>query len=204
MRSATKATRALVEGFDFTLHMRRLCEDVCQRLAELNHIDMSRVAISYRQTRKAVSHGLQASLTPLRFEGGALYTVRHGRRMTVQRLFAPSGEEMLYILSFYLPRFLNHPFREKLITLFHELWHISGEFDGDLRRHPGRCYVHSHSQQEYDALSERLANRWLALAPPPGLYEFLQHDFAQLSRRHGAIFGMNIPRRRSSSLSEPS
>ena len=75
---------------------------------------------------------------------------------TIQRLFDSKGQEFLYILTFYLPRFMDLSFREKLITVFHELWHISPQFDGDLRRHPGRCYAHTSSQKEYDAEMEVL------------------------------------------------
>src|SRR4030095_10646232 len=115
-----------------TLRMRLLCADIVVRTPELSHIDLSRVALSFSQTRRGVSWGMYASLTPLRFQGGALTTRRRGRLYQVQRLIDGSGREMLYLLSFYLPRFMNLDFREKLITVFHELWHISPEFDGDL------------------------------------------------------------------------
>ena len=180
-------------GFDFTLHMRSLCEDMVARLPELAHIDLGRVAIRFCQARKSVRHGLQASLTPLRFERGELYAVRRGRRWTVERIYDASGREMLYLLSFYLPRFFNHTLREKLSTIIHELWHIGPQFDGDLRRHSGRCFAHSHSQRQYDAVMDSLTAKWLALDPPPERYQFLHCDFRQLERRHGPIFGLKIP-----------
>ncbi len=52
---------------------------------------------------------------------------------------------MLYLVTFCLPRFLDQDFDDKFITLFHELYHISPRFEGDLRRHEGRCALHSHS-----------------------------------------------------------
>lgn len=180
------------KGFDFTFHARRLCADLCQRLAELRHIDMGRVAVRYCQVRKSVSHGLQASLTPLRFEDGRLHTVRRGRRFTIQRLYCPQGQEMLYLLSFYLPRFLNQSFAEKLATVVHELWHISPDFNGDVRRLPGRCYAHGQSEEHFHASMHELARRWLDLGPPSEIYEFLQGDFGELRRLHGAIYGARI------------
>ena len=92
------------EGFDFTRNMRRVVNDMAVRLPELSHLEPARIAIAFCQTRKRVSHGLQASLTPMRFEGGAKTGVRNGRRYAVQQLLDDSGREMLYILSFYLPR----------------------------------------------------------------------------------------------------
>ena len=53
-------------GFDFTSHVRAVCESLVERLPELDHVDLSRVAISFAQARKRVLHGLQASLTPMR------------------------------------------------------------------------------------------------------------------------------------------
>ena len=163
------------------------------RLPELRHIDLDRVAVTFRQARKSVPYGIQATLTPLRFEGGASHTVRRGRKWTVQRLYDREGREMLYVLSIYLPRFMDHPLREKLVTVVHELWHISPHFDGDLRRHPGRCYAHSHSQSQYDAEMGRLVDRWLALGPDESLYAFLHCSFRELHQRHGPIRGARIP-----------
>lgn len=179
-------------GLDFNFHVGRLCTDIASRLPDLAHVDMSRVAIRYCQVRKAVPHGLQATLTPLRFENGELYTRRRGRRWTIQRLYDPSGREMLYLLSFYLPRFLNHSFREKLSTVIHELWHISPSFDGDLRRFEGRCYAHGPSERHFHESMREMADRWLALKPPAETYRFLKANFRQLQRRHGAVFGARI------------
>lgn len=179
-------------GFDFTLHMRRLCEDMTDRVAELRHINMSLVAISFSQARKKTSWGMYASLTPLRFENGQKYTVRRGRKLAVQKVVDGSGREMLYILNFYLPRFLELGFEAKLSTVIHELWHISPHFDGDLRRYDGRCFAHSASG-DHDAKSYELARKWLKCKPPEELYHFLRSNFKQLQERHGHIVGRKIP-----------
>ena len=186
-------SRRFVTGpLDFCFAMRRLCEDIADRMPEFHHVRMDEIAVAFAQTRRRVPHGLQAKLTPMRFEGGALVTVRGSRRWTVQRLF--EGErEMLYILTFYLPRFCEHPFREKLITVFHELFHISPRFDGDIRRMDGRYHVHSHSQKEYDREMDALARRWLSRGAPRSLYGFLEHGFDELRRRHGAVVGVQVP-----------
>lgn len=178
--------------FDFTLAVHRLCDDISCRLDEFLHIDMSRVAVTFAQARRRVLHGLQAKLTPMRFEGGALTSRRRGRTWTVQRLYQQE-REMLYILTFYLPRFLDQSFQEKMITILHELYHISPRFDGDIRRMHGRYHVHSHSQREYDRQMEILAEQYLALNPPPELYDFLKHKFRTLHQQHGGVMGLQVP-----------
>ena len=181
-------------GFDFSGHICSMCEDMAKRLPELSHIDMSRVAISLSQARKGGLYGVHASLTPMRFEGGARAGKRRGRYYKSQQLTNDDGQDMLYILTFCLPRFMDVELREKLITIVHELWHISPEFDGDLRRHEGRCYAHTGSRADYDLQMEVLVDRWLALGPPRSLYRFLEYRFAELQDAHGRIYGMRYSR----------
>lgn len=178
--------------FDFTNAMTLLCEDVTSRLEEFEHIRMERVAVTFAQTRSGVSHGLQARLTPLRFEGGSITTVRGRQTWTLQRLFR-NDHELLYILTFYLPRFLNHSFREKMITVFHEMYHVGPNFDGDIRRLDGRYHVHSHSQGEYDRQMGLLVDKYLSLRPPKELFEFLGSRFRTLHARHGGVVGLQLP-----------
>jgi hypothetical protein len=164
------------------------------RLGELSHIDMSRVAVGFAQARRGGPYGTWASLTPLRFAGGVATTHRRGRTWAVQRLVGGDGREMLYLLTFYLPRFLDQPFEEKLTTIVHELWHINDKFDGDLRRHEGRCFAHGPSQRQFDELAARLARKWLSSSPPEEVYAFLRLSFKDLHARHNGIFGLRYGR----------
>jgi Putative phage metallopeptidase len=181
------------KGFDFTAAIRAVCADMARRVPELAHIEIQRVAIGVCQTRNGAMHGVFATLTPLRFEGGLVERAVRGRRRRIQPLVDSLGQEFLYLLNFYLPRFLNLPLEEKLSTITHELWHIGPQFDGDLRRHPGRCYAHGHSQRQYDAQMDRLTQQWLALDPPHHLYEFLELTFDELAAEHGGIRGDRWP-----------
>jgi len=172
--------------------MSRLCADIVQRVDELSHVRMEQVAVSFAQARKRDRYGVRAKLTPLRFEGGALVTTRYGRRWTIQRYYRGDCE-VLYIATFYLPRFLDLSFREKLVTVMHELYHISPEFNGDLRRFGGRYHAHSRSVEYFDRKAEELADAYLQTEPPPEVYGFLKRNFRQLYEDFGGIVGMKIP-----------
>lgn len=191
-----------VTGLDFTAAMRRLCTALVAALPELSHIDMARVAIRFCQVRQRGRYGVQASLTPLRFAHGDAVRRLRGRTWTIQRLLDRQGREMLYLLSFYLPRFLQYPLEEKLAVVVHELWHVSPEFNGDIRRLPHRCFAHGPRAESFHAAQRELAARWLALRPPAELYEFLQGDFAALSSKFGRIYGDRIRTPRLIPLSE--
>ncbi len=177
------------QSFDFTQAMCDLCADIAERVSEFQHVEVERVAFNICQTRRDVSHGMYASLTPLRFAGGAERKVMRGMSWGVEPLCDEGGSDYLYLLSFYLPRFQNTSLEEKLTTIFHELWHIAPEFNGDVRRHAGRCYAHGSSQRRYDAEMTRLAQAWLALNPPAQLYDFLSLSFAELVAEHGRVIG---------------
>jgi hypothetical protein len=181
------------EPFNFSAAVARLCSDIVQRSEPLQHVDVTRILFAVTQARSGRVRGLQARVTPLRFRNGSLTRLRRGVTYQVQR-YLLDGHEFLYLMTFCLPRFLDQNFDEKMITLFHELYHLSPAFDGDLRRHQGRYEVHSHSQRDYDEKMAGLAREYLASRPEADLHAFLRLDFAQLQRRHGSVLGIVVPR----------
>ncbi len=193
-KQTTVKRNGAARGFDFTRYMHLLCADISQRLDVFGFLRPNEIAYSFSQTRKAGYYGAHASLTPMRFENGSLVGVRSGRRYRAQRLYNKNGCEMLYILRFYMPRFQNLSFEEKLTTVLHELWHVSPDFNGDIRRHEGRCHVHTHSQKEYDRQMRILGLHYISLDPPESLLDPLRLDFHNLAARCGPVFGARIAR----------
>lgn len=178
--------------FDFTEHMRWLCLDIVSRCECFHHIDMDRVLLHVVRSRSGLKHGLLAKITPMRFRQGQILKPRRGRLWQVQRYFV-NDVEMLYLLGFSLPRFLNLSFEQKLITVFHELWHIAPEFNGDLRRHKGRYCVHTHSRQGYDEHMAQLARQYVNHGAQPERLAFLRLNFDQLRRQCMRIIGQVVP-----------
>ncbi len=178
---------------DFCERIRRLCADITSRCSAFAHVDVSRILFAITQARSGRRYGLQARVTPLRFHAGSLIRKRAGKTFQVQRYFVGT-REMLYVMTFCLPRFLDQDFDDKLITLFHELYHIGPAFDGDLRRHEGRYAIHSHSKRGYDDHMAHLARAYLADGAERELHGFLRLNFAQLQHRHGNVLGVVVPR----------
>lgn len=182
--------------FDISEAIRVVCQDIVTNCADFSHVDMKRMIISFSQSRSEVNRGLLARLTPLRFPGGARECVQGPHRYRVQR-YLIDGVEMRYLLTLCLPRFLNLSFGEKMLTLFHELYHIAPNFAGDLRQLPGRCPLHGPSKKAYDAHMARLLRAYLADRQPKPALLFLRHNFATLAREHGGVQGIVVPRPRS-------
>lgn len=179
--------------FDFCAHVRRLVDDVVRRCPQFAHVCTDQVLFAFTQARNGRRSGLQARVTPLRFAGGSGVRRHRGVHYQVQRWFV-AGSELLYLMTFCLPRFLNQSFDDKFVTLFHELYHIGPQFDGDLRRHNGRCAMHTHSRRAYDERMAELARSYLARGADPNLHAFFRLNFAQLCQRHGSVVGVRVPR----------
>lgn len=183
--------RSSLPKFNITDSIEAVCRDMTAKVPALQHIDMNRVAVRYCHTRNNKHTGVYATMTPLRFQNGERIDIRRGRRIMLPRYLASSGQDALYLLSVYLPRFYAKDFRDRLNTLTHELWHISPRFNGDIRRFPGRCFIHGKSQKDYDAVAEQLVMQWLATNPDPNLYAFLQCSLQELWTRYcivGRVF----------------
>lgn len=180
---------------NLTRSMERLIGDIVIQVQELRHIDPHRVLVCVATTRGGGVHGTYAKIHPLRFAGGsrAMEMQRGKKKVTyVMPAVTHQGRDMLYVVYFLVPRFLNLSLREKLITVFHELYHISPEFNGDIRRFPGKNYAHGSSRKRYNELMARLVEEYLQRLEDDGLTGFLDGDMAAIRVRHKAIVGRKL------------
>ena len=180
------------DGFDFSSHMHRLIGAIAGDCGEFNHIDPARLLVTVTRARHSRRFGLQAKVTPLRFKEGRLVERRRGRLFQVQR-YRVAGVELLYLITFCVPRYLNQSFEQKLITVFHEMFHIAPEFNGDLRRHHGRYCIHTASKKGYDAKMQARAEEYLKCFGPAEHLQFLRWNFEQLHQQYGGVRGLVLP-----------
>jgi hypothetical protein len=153
---------------------------------------MKRVAVCYSQTRHSAPVGTFACVTPMRFKDGKLTKSSRSGEITLSRCFSESGEEYLYVIHFYVPRFIELNLSQKLDTIVHELYHISPLFNGDIRRFAGRCSAHGASQKKYDQIIRGFVEHWLAQNPPPQVWDFLRLNYKELIATHGKLIGKKI------------
>ncbi|HEY6871370.1 MAG TPA: putative metallopeptidase [Geobacteraceae bacterium] len=180
---------------NLTAELERLIADIVRQVEEFSHIDPGRLLICTASTRGGGVHGTYAKIHPLRFAGGVQSTrMRRGRRTVTCTMptVTHHGREVLYVIYFLVPRFLDLPLREKLITVFHELFHVSPAFDGDIRRFPGKNYAHGSSTKRYNAYMAKLADAWLEAADE-SLTRFLDGTMEEMRCRYRAIVGRRFP-----------
>jgi len=177
---------------NLTWELKRLIADIAGGMAEFSHIDPQRLLVCIATTRNGGIHGTYAKIHPLRFEDGSrtkIVTRRRQRYSLEMPAIVQRGTEMLYVIYFLVPRFLELSTREKLITVFHELYHISPAFNGDIRRFPGRNYAHGSSTRRYNALMGELVDSYLCKQAVP---DFLNGGMEDLRTRHTAIVGRKL------------
>lgn len=197
--------------FDYLQAVKDLCGNLCLSLRVFRSIKIDEVGFALAHAQNKDSRfGRWASMTPLRFEDGALATrvtrpvkarlqgkvIAVGtseRYYKTPRVLSRDGKtELKYILTIVQPRFHNLSVEEKIDTLIHELYHISADFNGDVRRFPGRNWQHG-SKARYNLICQSLRKEWLQSDPEPRYYEFLQWRFNELLERFGGIRGYTYP-----------
>jgi predicted metallopeptidase len=177
--------------FDFTSAMTRLIFHITDVTTDFEHIEPDRVMIAYNQCRSAGINGVYASCQPLRFEGGARTKVFRGRLFEMPTI-VQDGVEMMYILYFMLPRFTNLDFETKLTTVFHEVYHMSPKFNGDIRRFKGKNYAHGHSRKVYNERMKALMEDYLTKPGSEELTSFLRFSFHDLTAKYGGVVGTSV------------
>jgi len=157
---------------DVSATLDTLCRSLVETLPELGHVDADRVLFTFSRSRRPGRGGLLARITPLRGEAGSrLLERRRGRFVETWEVprVLHEGREIYYLITLLMPRFLHLEPRERLVTILHELWHISPACDGDIRRFPGRRFAHGDKRHGFHELVEALGARYLNARPelPP-------------------------------------
>ena len=181
---------------NLTAELERLIADLAAALPVYQHIDPARLLVCVSSTRSGGIGGTYAKIHPLRFPGGSRTDIirRGRRRLTVEMPAVTNrGNDILYLIYFLVPRFLDLPLREKLVTVCHELYHISTAFDGDLRRFPGRNYAHGSSRKKYNELVAGIVDEYLGLKGETNLPRFCSATMAELRRDCRTIVARRMP-----------
>lgn len=177
--------------FDFTIAMERLIKHIVQNCEEFSTIKVDQMMVCFSQARSSAQHGVYASVHPLRFEGGSMTKLVRGRTYSMRKI-TKDGHDILYVVDFILPRFANLDFETKVTTVFHELYHISPSFDGDIRRFPGKNFAHGHSRKRYNEIVQVFADQYMALPGSEECLAFLRQSFQELVDTHDRVVGRSI------------
>jgi predicted metallopeptidase len=182
--------------FNFNQAITEVIAEIIKYTDDFAHIDLNKVQISAAFNRKRRGTGLLAYVLPLRYKDGSSTQTKLRGAQAFHFSILPTyrdGAEILYILYFMLPRFLNLPKKDKLETIVHELYHISPSFNGDLRRLKGRSYVHGKSLKDYDRNIKEMCAALLERRPELQTREIFTRSFKELSTDWEGVEAIHIP-----------
>ncbi|MBN2158024.1 MAG: hypothetical protein JW807_01420 [Spirochaetes bacterium] len=165
--------------------------EIVRSSASLAHIDVGRLLVCVGSNKKNGRGGLYGKLIPLRFENGSEFQKYRGRYYTIPRI-THNGMHCLYIIYFYMPRFFDLPWDEKLRVMFHELYHISPMFDGDIRRMGAVRVAHGRSKKHFDSLYAAELEQFITLVRGTAVHDFLAMDVKSLFRRYKRVNGIRM------------
>jgi predicted metallopeptidase len=165
------------DRIDLSQVLTGIIKEIVTRCKPLSHIDVNRILVCVGSNRSGRHGGLYGKLIPLRFRGGTSVLQYRGRLYAIPEI-SNNGHSCLYIIYFYMPRFFDLSWEEKLRVIFHELYHISPHFDGDIRRMGAVKAAHGHSKKHFDSLYDPELRSFI-----PHLRGTAQNDFLAMNSR---------------------
>jgi hypothetical protein len=201
---------------NYTERLSLLMEDLVARVPTLSFIDMSRVLVFARGGRSD-AEGAYATChcvcLPPSEPGYYFWRDRDSGQLTRRSEWFVTKSPVVqvgraridYMISFALPRFCDQRLARtrkqvhyagqpdwigKLDTIVHELYHIDPVRPGIRRmeKADGTWSANCHGHRFFEDVV-RMVRDYVATAPDPSIYDFLQHDFEGLTARHGGVVG---------------
>jgi hypothetical protein len=161
-----------VETLNITDTLTVITEHIISVTPLFQHIDMSRCLVLLSTNRKKTRSAIFGKVVPLRFKDGEDTTLYRGTLFQMPRVTV-NQRDLLYLIYYYMPRFIDLPAEEKLNVMFHELYHISPLFNGDIRRMGEKKAAHGHSRDHYDSLYSDELREYLKIVRETPFMKFL-------------------------------
>lgn len=189
MNSKNKSTINLTEILTYIIH------DISQNCNTFSHIDTERLLVCLSSNKHNGRGATFGKLLPLRFEDGNKRIKFRGRLYQMPRVLHQKKEQ-LYIIYFYIPRFFDLNTEKKLRVIFHELYHISPEFNGDIRRMTRHKAAHGHSKEKFDEHFEEDASQYLKTIKGTKTEDFLKMKTNDFYKHFSKVLGnrMKMPK----------
>lgn len=178
------------DSIDLSLALSAVISEISFRSQTLSHIDPNRILVCVGSNRRG-GGGLYGKLIPLRFKHGEPL-LRHRGRVYASPDITNNGHSCLYIIYFYMPRFFDLPWDEKLRVIFHELYHINPRFNGDIRRMGAVKIAHGHSKKHFNSLFDAELHAFKSHIHSTPHQDFLTLNTRELYARYRTVTAVRM------------
>lgn len=163
-----------------------IIHDMVQTTEEFKKFDLNRILVCCASNRKDCRGATYGKLLPLRFKDGAEIVKHNGRFYTIPKVKI-NDSEILYIIYFYIPKFFSLSAKDKINVMFHELYHISPEFNGDIRRMGNFKAAHGHSRKSFEEKYIEYADIFFEKIKDTPYCSFLKMDTHELHKEFKTV-----------------
>jgi len=138
-----------------------LISNIISKLDEFSHIDLNRIILSLKSSPKKEINSYYAEIKCLNNSANIKEVNGRLTKHYYCQSLLKNGIPANYIIFFTIPDFINLDYKEKLITIMHELYHISPSFNGELRLFNNKKCLHGKYPDKYDEYMNYLAEIFL-------------------------------------------
>ncbi|MFH0974762.1 MAG: putative metallopeptidase [Spirochaetota bacterium] len=160
-----------------------IIKEITIRSESFSHIDAKKITVCLGSNRNNCRGAIYGKLVPLKFKDGSDKLQFRGRYYKIPEIMN-EGIAQLYAVYFYLPKFFNLSAEEKLRVIFHELYHISPEFNGDIRRMGSVKKAHGSSRKKFDLKFEKEVKLFFKFISNTAYLDLLTMDSKSLQKNY--------------------
>ncbi len=185
-----------LEFLDVTQMLKEIIFVITERYDSFRHINVENILITLATNRATSRRSLTfGKCVPLKFEGGERTRIYKNRKIAVPTVVI-KDKIILYMIVFYKPHFFDLPLEYKIKVIFHELYHISPLFNGDIRRFGTRKSAHGFSREKYDMYFIDEMNDFVDFIKKTKYKKVLEMNYKQLHKNFGSVkfLRMKIPK----------
>ena len=169
------------ETINITDILTLIISDMIQSTDEFRSFDLNRMLICCASNRSDSRGGIYGKLVPLKFENGSDIINFRGKLYTTPKI-VHNNIEIKYLIYYYHPKFFDISAREKVNVMFHELYHINPEFNGDIRRMGKVKKAHGHSKKSFEEKYLDYADNFYSYVKETSYHAFLEMNSMDLQK----------------------
>lgn len=162
-----------VDSINLTDILTLIIHDMVNSTEEFKSFDLNKILVCCASNRKDFRGATYGKLLPLRFKNGSEIIKHKGKFYTIPKVIM-NDIEILYVIYLYIPKFFNLSAKDKVNVMFHELYHINPEFNGDIRRMGEFKSAHGHSRKAFEEKYIEYADVFFDKIKNTPYYNFLQ------------------------------
>ncbi len=174
------------EPFNLTDALTLIIKEMIASTEEFKLFDINKILLCCGTNKSTSKGGIYGKLVPLKFENGNDIIKHRGYYYTIPKLRV-NNIEIIYIIYLYIPKFLDLPAKEKIDVMFHELYHINPEFNGDIRRMGKFKKAHGHSRKSFDEKYKSYAEAFYEQIKETPFLDFLELNTDALMKKFNKI-----------------